>query len=367
MRVAPRPEPGAAYITVGHVDAARKPHLTVHHDDFAVVPVVELAGEPRKGHRHEAVHPNPRSTQPACMAALHAPASHIVVYQPHLHALPCLLRQKFGQAAADVVVFKNIIFEMDGGSRIANRLEQLPELGLPVVQYLHPVAHGKQRLVVVEQKRNDVLVRFDRFDVLDFRVHQLAQLYPAQAAYLLDIVYLFTVEYFLLPIIAPEHHIEDDAGYRKQRNHQNPRQGLYRVAQVMDDDDDRGGDNHEIQYHDCAPDFGHRYYRREQSCHNPIVHELANIAIPLLNPAAGHAANTVPLHSTSAHAALKRTAGPFLIGRPPGRRTKRRMPHVQSDTSRCRNYPAADSLAAPCVRSAFRNKRDRICFFGLIA
>ena len=285
MGVAPRAELRPVHITVGDINPARKPYLAVHDHYLAVVAVIQLAREPREHDRHETAYPDSHGPQPPGVAALHVPAADIIVYQTYLHPLFHLPGQQVGQTAPRFIILENVIFQMHGRYSPFDSLEQLLEFRLPVIEYLHFVPYRQERPVVIQQQGNDILIGFDGFDVLNIRVYEFAQLHPAKPAYLLEIIYLLAVENLLFPIIAAEHHVENDTDHGQQRNDEYPGKGLDRVAQIMDDDDDGGGNNHEIQRHDYAPNIGHGYHRCEHTSHNRHItlDGLTNIAIYSLN------------------------------------------------------------------------------------
>ncbi len=91
VRVAPLAPTVARHVPLGDVHAADEPLAAVHHAELAVVAVVHLAREGREPHRHEGHHRYAGVAHTGEERVLHVPAAHVVVYEPHLHALPGLV------------------------------------------------------------------------------------------------------------------------------------------------------------------------------------------------------------------------------------------------------------------------------------
>lgn len=267
VHVPPRAERSTLNIPVRHIDAARKADPAVDNGNLAVITVIELACQPGEHNRHETVHPDAVPAETAHIPPLQAPTAHIIVDEPHLDPLGCLLFEQGDQLPADMVFLDDIVLQMDRRSGSPDGLEQRIELFLPAGQNLHLVAHGQQRAVVVQQQGDDVLARLDGLDMLDVGIDQIAQLHPAEPVDLLEVVDLLAVEYFFLAVVPAEHDIKDQAGHRQQRHHQDPRHRLDRITPVIDDHDDRGGDDQHIQDRDYALDIRQRYYSKPDSEH----------------------------------------------------------------------------------------------------
>ena len=103
--------------------------------------------------------------------------------------------------------------------------------------------HRQQRLVAVEQQRNDIAVVADLRFVQHRGVVDLVDLLPAQRVDLFEIAQFLAAEQFLLAVVASENDVKDKSDDRQQRNHDDPRQRLHRIALVVNDHGDR--DNHE--------------------------------------------------------------------------------------------------------------------------
>ena len=128
MGVAPRAELRPVHITVGDINPARKPYLAVHDHYLAVVAVIQLAREPREHDRHETAYPDSHGPQPPGVAALHVPATDIIVYQTYLHPLFHLPGQQVGQTAPRFIILENVIFQMYGRYGPFDSLEQAPRI-----------------------------------------------------------------------------------------------------------------------------------------------------------------------------------------------------------------------------------------------
>ena len=267
VHVPPRAERCTLNITVGHVDAARKADPAVYHGNFAVVAVVEFAGQPRKGHRHEGIDTDTLPAQPAHVPTLEIPTAHIVEDQPHLYPFGRLLLQQGEQLPADLVLLDDVILQVYRRGGLPNSLKQGVELLSPTGQDPHLVAHGQQSAVVVQQQSNQVFLRLDRLDVLNLWIDQIAQLHAAEAVDLLEVVDLLAVEYLFLPVIAAEDDIEDQSEDRQEGHHQNPRQRLDRIAPVVDDYHDRSDDDQYVQDRNNALDVRRRYDCKPDSVH----------------------------------------------------------------------------------------------------
>lgn len=267
MQIPPPAERSTLNIPVRHIDAARKADPAVDNGNLAVITVIELACQPGEHNRHETVHPDAVPAETEHIPPLQAPTAHIIVDEPHLDPLGCLLFEQGDQLPADMVFLDDIVLQMDRRSGSPDGLEQRIELFLPAGQNLHLVAHRQQGPVVVQQQGDDILVGLDGLDVLDVGIDQIAQLHPAQAVDLLEVVDLLAVEYFFLAVVPAEHDIKDQAGHRQQRHHQDPRHRLDRITPVIDDHDDRGGDDQHIQDRDYALDIRQRYYSKPDSEH----------------------------------------------------------------------------------------------------
>lgn len=239
MSVAPRPELRTGNVTLRDIDSSRKAYSAVDDQNLAVVAVVDMAREPGKNDRHEAAHLDARPAQPPEILAPEPPAPYVVVDQPHLDALGGLGDQDVGDLAAQLVVLDDVVFHMDRLAGLPQRPAYLVERLRPVVQHPDAVVHGQQRLVAVEQQRNGIAVIADLGLVQQRRMIDLVYLLPAQRIDLLQIVQLLAVEQFLLAVIAAEHDVEDESHDRQQRDHDDPRQRLDRLALVVDDHGDR--------------------------------------------------------------------------------------------------------------------------------
>ncbi|MFQ8826531.1 MAG: hypothetical protein ACLR76_02685 [Alistipes sp.] len=128
---------------------------------------------------------------------------------------------------------------MDRLAGLPQRPAYLVERLRPVVQHPDAVVHGQQCLVAVEQQRNGIAVVADLGLVQQRRMVDLVYLLPAQRVDLLQVAQLLAAEKLLLAVIASEHDVEDEPHDRQQRNHDDPRQRLDRLALVMDDHGDR--------------------------------------------------------------------------------------------------------------------------------
>ena len=246
MRIAPRPHLRARDIALRDIDAAREADLPVHDQNLAVVAVIDAAGEPRESHRHEALRLHARLAEPAHELAAKAPAAHVVVDEPHLDAFGRLFDEDVGDFAAELVVLDNVIFEMDRRAGSAQGFPDLVERLGAVVEHPHPVADGQQRLVVIEQQRDDVAVVDDFGTVQQGGAVDFEELLPAQRVEAFEVLKPLAAEKLLLAVVAAEHDVEDEPHARKQRDDDDPREGLDRVALVVDDDGDGQHDEKNI-------------------------------------------------------------------------------------------------------------------------
>ena len=208
-----------------------------------MIPVIDVAGQPRENHLHETLYPDAGLAQPADVLAPESPTAHVVVDQPHLDPLLRLGDQNVGDLAAQRIVLDDVIFQMDRRTGRPQRLADFVERLRSVVPQLHPVMHRQQRLVAVEQQRNDIAVVADLRFVQHRGVVDLVDLLPAQRVDLFEIAQFLAAEQFLLAVVAPENDVKDKSDDRQQRNHDDPRQRLHRIALVVNDHGDR--DNHE--------------------------------------------------------------------------------------------------------------------------
>ena len=194
--IAPRPHFRPGDVPLGDVDPAREPDLAVHNQDLAVIPVINMAGQPRENHLHETLYPDAGLAQPADVLAPESPTAHVVVDQPHFDSLLRLGDQNVGDLAAQRIVLDDVIFQMDRRTGRPQRLADFVERLRSVVQQLHPVMHRQQRLVAVEQQRNDIAVVADLRFVQHRGVVDLVDLLPAQRVDLFEIAQFLAAEQF---------------------------------------------------------------------------------------------------------------------------------------------------------------------------
>ena len=76
--------------------------------------------------------------------------------------------------------------------------------------------HRQQRLVAVEQQRNDIAVVADLRFVQHRGVVDLVDLLPAQRVDLFEIAQFLAAEQFLLAVVAPENDVKDKSDDRQQ-------------------------------------------------------------------------------------------------------------------------------------------------------
>ena len=246
MRIAPGSHFRTRDIALRDIDTSRETDLSVHDQNLAVVAVIDPAGEPRENHRHEALHLHARLAEPSHELAAEAPAAHIVVDEPHLHAFGGLFDQDIGDLAPQLVVFDDVILQMDRRACSAKGRPDFVERLGPVVEYPHPVADGQQRLVVVEQQRDDIAVIDDLGPMQQSRAVDFEKLLPTQRVEAFDVLQPLAAEEFFLAVIAAEHDVEHEPHAREQRDDDDPREGFDRVSFVMDDDRDGQNDEKNI-------------------------------------------------------------------------------------------------------------------------
>ena len=158
VRVAPRAHLRAGQVALGDVDAARKADVAVYDQNFAVVAVVDFAGQPRENDAHKALHFHARIAQVSDIAPAQAPAAYVVVNQAHFDPFPGFPDQDLRDLPAQRIVFDNIIFKVDRRTGAAQGCFDLVEGNGAVVQYADAVVVGQQGFVAVEQQRDDVAV-----------------------------------------------------------------------------------------------------------------------------------------------------------------------------------------------------------------
>ena len=120
VRIPPRSQFGACHVALGNVDAPGETDLPIHNQNFAVVAVVDLAGQPRKDNAHETFHLDTGLLQVADKSTAQSPTAYIVVDQTDFDSLLCLLNQYVGNLAAQWIIFNDVVLEMDrrfGGSQ----------------------------------------------------------------------------------------------------------------------------------------------------------------------------------------------------------------------------------------------------------
>ena len=237
--VAPRSPLRAADVAVGDVHASDEADAAVDDGYFAVVAVVDLAGEKRELDVQERERLDSLAAHPLEKGLFHAAAPHVVVEDAHLDPLPGFRDQRVAQAAARCVVAEDVILDVDVVLRPGDLRKQRLHLRLAVGVGRDAAAverYGVDRRGEQPGQR-EVLVR----DVGPSVIVSLFELHG-------DAFARAARDDALLGEVLPEEKVEDQPHDRGEHQHDDPRQGLQRVPVVGDDDQDDAEDRDRVDY-----------------------------------------------------------------------------------------------------------------------
>ena len=133
--------------------------MAVNHNDFPMVPVIHAQVEPSQEGREEHAHLNPCFFHFLPKLFRHEPAAHSVAEDTDLHALLYLFQQDWHNGIKQLVIFNDIVLDVDEPPGLAELIPQGLELLLPVREYLHLIVyrqHGTGGLQVIEDQAFEI-------------------------------------------------------------------------------------------------------------------------------------------------------------------------------------------------------------------
>ena len=203
-----------------------------------MVAVVHLTRKLREVYGHKRHRLNTLLTHPFEETMLHVPATHVIVDQPHLYALPRLVDQGIGHQTAQGVVGDDIHVDMDVTLGLTDILQQHGEELIAVHTHIYLVVLKGQRQVLVHEEVYQGLVLLWQSEVLLFRKLQ----HRAFGQH----VHRPVTHVALLTGVDAKEKVEHNTHERNKPYHQRPGHRLGRLTIVQNHVDDSHDDDHLI-------------------------------------------------------------------------------------------------------------------------
>ena len=127
------------------VEAAHVTHFPVDHHDFPVVAVIDAEVDSAQGCGEKRPHLHACLLQHAPFLLRHKPAAHAVVEDPHLHSLFHLLQKNGDQRVKQLVVFYDVVLDMDEMLRLGHLPAKVLKLLFSIRKYGHMVVQRQHR------------------------------------------------------------------------------------------------------------------------------------------------------------------------------------------------------------------------------
>ena len=239
MGVAPRyhgtlPLWRSLHVAHSDVHAANKGIASIDHYQFAVVSVVDLAGEGREMDRHE------RSHLDACLphtleeGRWHTPTTHVVVDKSHLYAFAGPVDERIGHETSQWVVFDDVGIDVDVVAGLANSVQESKEKVVAVGININLVVAERQCEALIDEQLDERLV--------GGRQREVALLGKLQHGSLGQMIETLLADEAFLACVLAEEDVEDDADDGHEREHKNPCHGLCGLA-IVHQDGNHGANN----------------------------------------------------------------------------------------------------------------------------
>ena len=224
MGVAPRCVLCSAKVSHSNVHATDESQLTIDDTKFAVVAVVDLAGECRKVDGHESMHVDTANTQALEEGAGHTPTSYIIVDETDFDTLARFVDENICDESSQRVVIDDICREVDMVAGLANGFQKRGEECISVGVNLHIVVFERQSPVLLSKLSDECFVLLGQLQVALFDKAQHRALGQLVEASLADV--------FLLSRVLSEEIIEHNAHKRNEQQDEYPRHSLGRLSVV---------------------------------------------------------------------------------------------------------------------------------------
>ena len=223
-------------VAVGNVHATDVPDASVDNRNLAVVAVVDAAGQLREGDFEEGAHGDSGLLHLLEKPFLDRPAPHVVIEYPYLYPAGRTSQQHLLHPGSQVVVFKDVVLYVNVFAGILQVLQILVELLPAGGENLYPVARVVGHAAQAVAQLDLLFALFAQRQGVDIDNRVVVAL--AQLAFDASRHHVFGFE------ILPEENVENQSHHRQKEQNDYPRQALYRVAIV-------GNDNHNrTQYGD---------------------------------------------------------------------------------------------------------------------
>ena len=195
-----------------------------------MISVIGLTGKSRKLHGHERMNLYTLFAHTLKKAVLHIPATHIIIYQSHLHALMSLIYESIGDKPAQRVILYNKGIDMYVMLGPPYFSQQGRKKLISGSIYLCLIVFERQCPVLVDEEIDDVLI--------SWRNLQVALLYKLKHGPFGEFVKAFLWYDAFLAYVLTEKEIKYDAHDGHEGEHQYPCQGLGRLPVVHYHDND---------------------------------------------------------------------------------------------------------------------------------
>ncbi len=234
--------PRGTEVTLREVHAAHKGERAVDDADFAVVAVVHLVGEGREAHGQEGFYLHAAAREAAEIAVAGVPAAHVVVEQPHVHALGCFGEQQVCYGFAHGIGCEDIGLEIHVATGRGDGLGEGVEEGAAGIEQREVVAARNGRAAAV--------------------VHELRHGHQFPVNALLGCVaeprivevegFGVLVDAVSLAYVLPEEIIRHPAHDGQEDKHENPRHSLGRLPVFEHDNGHGTKDQYGVEHEDAC-------------------------------------------------------------------------------------------------------------------
>ena len=241
VSIAPQTEPVARVIAIGHIHTAQIAYFTIYNGYLPVIAVVYAAGQYGEEDRHKRIGFHSGSAQSFPVATARSPRTHMIEYDPHLHALLHLAYKQIGQATAQMVILYDVELNMYMVAGSLYVAKEAVEHILPCREYIRRRAeHDGAVRVVVDQLHDGIQLDIVHGFQLCFGDGQIVRLQH-------DALVYTAADNTPSALILSEKDIDNKPQDGYKRDDQNPRSSLQRIA-ILADNDGTDGSRHQHVY-----------------------------------------------------------------------------------------------------------------------